>query len=319
MTKPGPRNLAASIHRRLLNGARARDEDPAHIVQRYAAERFLYRLGESAHRHEFVLKGGALFALWGGPTYRPTRDLDFTGYGDSDPEGLLERFRQICSLQVADDDGMTFDVDTLRADPIRHELEYGGIRMTFQARLGTVQIRMQVDVGFGNAIEPGARDADYPNLLDAPRPRIRTYPLEAVVAEKLHAMVLLGERNSRYKDFYDLYVLASSFAFDGDPLGRSVRATFERRRTTIVPSLPKALTPAFHQDLDRATKWRAYLKRHGLPGAPADTESLGERLRSFLGPVWESAATGTPFDRHWPAGGPWRAMDTTPRGDEHDA
>jgi predicted nucleotidyltransferase component of viral defense system len=117
-----PTNRAASIHRRLLNGARKRGEDAQFILQRYAAERFLYRLGKSPHREQFVLKGAMLFALWGGSAYRPTRDLDFTGYGSNELEDVLDRIRDICSV-VAPDDEMFFDAATLRAEPIREDVE----------------------------------------------------------------------------------------------------------------------------------------------------------------------------------------------------
>lgn len=305
-----PRNLAASIHRRLLNGARERGEDPHFILQRYAAERFLYRLGISPHRGQLVLKGAMLFALWGGSVYRPTRDLDFTGYGSDEIEVVLGRIREICSV-TAPDDGMTFDATTLRAEPIREEAEYGGFRVLFEARLGTAQVRMQVDVGFGNAIEPPAKDSDYPTLLDAPAPHIRAYPQEAVVAEKLHAMVVLGERNSRYKDFYDLQVLARQFPFDGATLAGSIAATFKRRHTSIDAELPAALVPRFYADGPRAEQWRAYLTRNALPGASADFGAVGEVLQEFLGPPWAALVAQTPFSGNWRPNGPWLPQSTT--------
>jgi predicted nucleotidyltransferase component of viral defense system len=309
MSRP-PRNLAASIHRRLLNGARERGDDPQFILHRYAAERFLYRLGESPHREQFVLKGAMLFALWGGSVYRPTRDLDFTGYGSDEIEAVLDRIRDICSV-AAPDDGMSFDAATLRAEPIREDVEYGGIRILFEARLGSAQVRMQIDVGFGNAIEPRATDADYPTLLDAPAPRIRAYPSEAVVAEKLHAMVVLAERNSRLKDFYDLHVLARQFPFDGATLARSIAATFDRRRTTTDTALPAALAPRFFADAARAEQWRAYLTRNALPGAPADFGSVGEQLQAFLGPPWTALVARTSFSGVWRPAGPWLPQAAT--------
>ncbi|MGE0229703.1 MAG: nucleotidyl transferase AbiEii/AbiGii toxin family protein [Dehalococcoidia bacterium] len=305
MARRPPTNLPASIHRRLLNGAREREEDVQFVLQRYCAERFLYRVGESPHREDFVLKGAMLFALWGGSLYRPTRDLDFTGYGSDDLDAVLDRFRTIC-VQPVTDDGVTFDASTLTAEPIRDEVEYGGLRVVFDAWLGTAgPIRMQVDIGFGNAIVPGAVEAEYPTLLDAPAPRIRTYPHEAVVAEKLHAMVVLGERNSRQKDFYDLYVLAQRFAFDGARLTKAIAATFERRRTPIDSTLPAALAPRFYADAQRATQWRAYLERNRLPGAPVDLAQAGEVLLGFLGPPWRALVSGEPYTSSWPAGGPW--------------
>jgi hypothetical protein len=203
-----PHNMAASVHDRLLNGSRTRGEDFQFILQRYAAERFLYRLGESTYRDRYVLKGAMLFALWGGSIYRPTRDLDFTGYGDNEAEAVLASLREICDLAVPDD-GLTFDSSTLAAEPIRDTAEYNGLRVRFQAKLGSARLAMQIDIGFGNAIEPQPCEVEYPTLLDGASPRIRAYPPEAVVAEKLHALVVLGEANSRMKDLYDLHVIAS--------------------------------------------------------------------------------------------------------------
>ncbi len=169
-------------------------------LQRYAIERFLYRLGASAHRNRFVLKGATLFALWGSSLYRPTRDLDFTGYGSAEEENVLAALRDICQASSTGDE-LVFDPDTLSAEPIRDDSEYHGLRIRLTANLGESPIPIQIDIGFGNAIEPPPQDAEYPTLLDDPPPHIRTYPPEAVIAEKLHAMVVLGERNSSLQGF----------------------------------------------------------------------------------------------------------------------
>ena len=313
MSKRTPKNRPASIQQRLINGARARGEDANFALQRYAAERFLYRLGESAHREHFVLKGATLFALWGGSLYRPTRDLDFTGYGSSEPNAVLDRFREICAVVVVED-GVVFEAATLRTEPIREETDYGGVRFLFEARLGAARVQMQVDVGFGNAIEPPAEDVEYPRLMDAPSPNVRAYPQEAVVAEKFHAMVVLGERNTRLKDFYDLHVLARNFPFDGDRIARAIKATFARRRTPIEVSLPVALAPRFFTDGQRGQQWRAYLTRNSLPGALADFGAVGELLQSFLQPVWSALAANEDFLGLWPQSGPWTMGTNEPEG-----
>jgi predicted nucleotidyltransferase component of viral defense system len=274
VSKPANDHQAESIRHRLRNLLRERGEDMQFGLQRYAIERFLYCLGASSHRDRFVLKGASLFALWGGSVYRPTRDLDFTGYGSADEADVLAALREICVLSSPSDE-LVFDTDTLHAEPIRDDSEYNGLRIRLAATLGTSRIPIQIDIGFGNAIEPPPQYADYPTLLDDPPPRIRTYPSEAVVAEKLHAMVVLGERNSRYKDFYDLHVLAGQFQFDGERLARAIAATFERRRTPIIAALPTALTARFYADEARTRQWRSYLTRNGLPGASADFDSVG--------------------------------------------
>ncbi|MGO8867311.1 MAG: nucleotidyl transferase AbiEii/AbiGii toxin family protein [Alphaproteobacteria bacterium] len=306
MTSRPLKNVAASVRARLLDRSRVTREDFQFLLQRYAAERFLYRLGKSAHRDRYILKGAMLFALWGGSIYRPTRDLDFTGYGSNETEDVLAALREVCAFPVADD-GLAFDAATLTAAPIRDDAEYNGLRIRFQVALGGTRIPMQIDIGFGNAIEPSAVEADYPTLLDSPAPRILAYPHEAVVAEKLHAMVVLGERNSRYKDFYDLHVIARQFPFDGESLARAIAATFERRRTPIDAALPAALAPRFYADGARAAQWRAYLARNRLPGGPADFAAAGELLQTFLGPIWSALGVGRSFSDAWPPTGPWRA------------
>ena len=298
------RNVVASVHERLLNRSRERGEDFLFILQRYAAERFLYRLGKSAHRDRYVLKGAMLFALWGGSVYRPTRDLDFTGYGSHETEAVLATIRDICDLKT-EDDGLNFETTSLAAESIREEAEYDGLRIRFRATLGRTRIPMQIDVGFGNAIHPAANDVEYPTLLDAPAPSIRAYPHQAVVAEKFHTMVVLGERTSRFKDFYDLHTLATQFAFDGRQLAGAVAATFERRRTVIDAAVPVALTPRFYADSAREAKWRTYLTRNNLPGAPADFAAVGELLQAFLGPIWSALAANRAFYNIWPSAGPW--------------
>lgn len=304
MTKRPITNVAASVRDRLLNRSRETGETFDFLLQRYAAERLLYRLGQSKHRGQFVLKGAMLFALWGGSVYRPTRDLDFTGYGKSDANDVIATFKEVCAVPVQDD-GLIFDGATVTAAPIRDEAEYDGLRARLRAMLGNARIEMQIDIGFGNAIEPGANDVQYPTLLDAPAPNIRAYPHEAVVAEKLHTLVVLGERNSRTKDLYDLYTLATQFPFEGAKLAKAIAATFGRRKTKIEPAQPAGLAPRFFTDDARAAQWRAYLDRNNLPGAPRDLAQAGERIQAFLGPMWSALLADDKFVDTWLPGGPW--------------
>jgi type I restriction enzyme S subunit len=306
--KPERKNLAASVHDRLLKRSHERGEDFSFVLHRYAAERFLYRLGLSTYREQLVLKGAMLFAVWGGSAYRPTRDLDFTGYGNSDADAVLACFRKICDFAVPDD-ALVFDSSTLTAEQIRDDAEYDGLRVRLVASLGSARIPLQIDVGFGNAIEPRPNNVEYPTLLDGPSPRIRAYPHEAVIAEKFHCTVRFGERNSRLKDFYDLYVLAHEFSFAGEQLTSAIAATFKRRNTPIEPAQPVALAPRFYADTVRATQWRTYLERNHLPGAPADFDAAGELIRQFLGPVWSALAENVAFASVWRPGDAWNSED----------
>ncbi len=85
------------------------------------------------------------------------------------------------------------------------------------------RISLTIDIGFGDALEPGAEELDYPSMLDFPIPRLRGYARETVIAEKFQAMVALGQANSRMKDFYDIWILSRSFTFDDNRLPRAIR------------------------------------------------------------------------------------------------
>lgn len=295
---------AESIRKRLRNELRARGEDVSLGLARYAVERFLYRLGRSSHRERFVLKGATLFAIWG-TAYRPTRDVDFTGYGSSDPQDVISAFREICNTPD-DVDQLVFDVATITAEPIRDGSEYDGLRIRIRAGLGESSILIQADVGFGNAIVPGPEEQEYPTILGDPPPRILAYPRESVVAEKTHAMVTLGQRNSRFKDFYDIYAMAVAFRFERTTLVQAVKATFDRRRTALQAELPDALAAPFYSDDFRASQWRAYVSRNGLSDAPADFAQVGERIVAFLRPLWADLGSGNATSGDWQGGGPWR-------------
>jgi hypothetical protein len=295
---------AESIRQRLRNELRSRGEDVTLGLSRYAVERFLYRLGRSRHRERFVLKGATLFAIWG-TAYRPTRDVDFTGYGSSNPEDVISAFREICSTPD-NVDQLVFDVTMITAEPIRDGSEYDGLRIRIRARLGDSDIPIQVDVGFGNAIVPGPEEQEYRTILGDPPPRILAYPPESVVAEKMHAMVILGQRNSRFKDFYDVYAMAGAFRFERTTLVHAVKATFDRRSTSLQAELPEALAAPFYADKSRASQWRTYVTSRALTDAPADFVQVGERIVGFLRPLWADLGSGSGTAGNWQEGGPWR-------------
>ncbi|HOA62689.1 MAG TPA: nucleotidyl transferase AbiEii/AbiGii toxin family protein [Verrucomicrobiota bacterium] len=152
--------------------------DPNLVFTRYGVERFLYRLSRSPYAEQFVLKGALLLLAWLGETLRPTRDADLLGYGELSDDALKGIFREVCAVEV-EPDAVTFLSGTVEVQAIREEDAYGGRRVTLQARLGQARIRVQVDVGIGDAVVPDPQWLEYPSLLDLPRPRLRAYPREA--------------------------------------------------------------------------------------------------------------------------------------------
>jgi len=297
--------VAQSVHDRLRRLAADRREDFNALLARYGNERFLYRLSRTRHSKRFVLKGAMLFIVWLNRLHRPTRDLDLLGLGEITEATLREVFTDVCQTRVKSD-GLAFDPDSIAVQEIRENQVYQGLRVKVRGRLGTARVDIQVDVGTGDAITPDPIEADYPTLLDLPAPRLQTYPTETVVAEKLDAMVQLGLRNSRMRDFFDLWLMARTFDFDGATLAEAIRQTFARRRTALALE-PACFTDAFAQDSAKQTQWRAFLRRSRLSDAPSDFPEVVEQVRAFLHPAVIALAEATRFVQRWRPGGPWKA------------
>ena len=297
-------NLAQSVHHRLLNRAREQGEDFNLVLIRYMLERFLYRLGRSRHKESFILKGAMLFAAWTDQPHRPTRDLDLLGIGDSSDETLVRIFREIVGTPV-EPDGLVFDGHRISISEIREAQDYPGKRIKLRVRLGNARNDLQIDVGFGDAVMPEPAEIDFPTLLDSSAPRIRAYPFETVIAEKLQALVVFGITISRMKDFYDLWVLSKQFAFDGASLSAAMAATFERRSTSVPNDVPTALTDDFANDRVKRTQWAAFLKGSALTGAPPSLSAVVHDLRAFLLAPLHAAGERQALLKSWKPGGPW--------------
>lgn len=168
-----PRNLAASVKARLQNEAARRGDDFNLLLLRYGIERLLFRLSQSAYADRFLLKGAMLFIIWDARTHRPTRDLDLLGFGPSEKEELRKVFQEIAVEPVVDD-GLAFDPESVRADDIRDDNAYGGVRLRIIGRLGKAEVPVQVDVGVGDVVTPAPETATFPALLEFPAPRVRT-------------------------------------------------------------------------------------------------------------------------------------------------
>jgi len=263
-------DLATSIRARLLNLAKANNTDFNQILVRYALERFLYRISQSKYSNQFLLKGALLFVIWYDMPHRPTRDADLLGFGDSNLKSLEEIFRDISSMMV--DDGVVFDPDSVTVEEIRKEAGYSGARVVISANLAKARTKTQIDIGFGDVVTPNPIDATYPTLLDdMPPPKLRVYPIYTVIAEKLHAIVLLGMTNTRLKDYFDLQVLLDREEIDIHILTEAISATFVRRGMPIPTELPIGLSDEFAKDPTRQKLWDAFLKKNDIKSMPLTT------------------------------------------------
>ena len=304
--KRGVRNVPASIRQRLLNLSRNRGIRFNDVLQRYAAERFLYRLSASREVDRFTLKGAALLRVWAGRELRPTRDIDFLAAGSGHRAGIRTALEAICDIPCPED-GVSFDPVTIRIDDIRAQQAHGGLRVRLLGRLSQARLHLQIDIGFGDIITPEREERDYPTLLDLPAPRLWTYPRETVVTEKFEAMISLGAMNTRVKDLWDIACLARRFAFDGETLRTAIQETFRRRRTSLAGESPAALNPGYYEDTVREQRWQVLLRQIERDAdGPALFVHAGEELVRFLGPVCASLIEDRAFNQAWPAGGPWR-------------
>jgi hypothetical protein len=257
------KNLAHSVRQRLLNRAKETGQPNEYILVRYALERLLYRLSISPHADRFLLKGALLFLVWGQEDHRPTRDADLLGFGPSDLGQLEAMFRELCAVPF--EDGIVYDPASVTAAQIAEEKVYMGARVTFQAELAGAKIPVQIDIGFGDAVTPEPEVIEFPAMLEFPSPKLRAYSVYTVVAEKFHAMVILGLDNSRMKDFYDLWAITQRFDLRLSTLAQAIGATFERRRTPLPDGTPVALTPEFSMSITRQRQWDGFVRRSRLP------------------------------------------------------
>ncbi len=297
-------NTAASVRGRLTNRAKAGQRPFQEVLQHYALERLLYRLAQSPHRGRFLLKGALLLNAWHAPVSRPTRDIDLLGYAENNVAVIEAMFREVCELSVVDD-GLRFDASTLVGSRIKEDADYQGVRLTFVAFLEKARVPMQIDIGFGDVVNPGAEEREYPTLLDFPAPHLRMYPRETVIAEKFEAMVNLGTLNTRMKDFFDIWLLAGQYDFTGPALAEAIAKTFENRGTKLDAN-PIALTPIFTAAEGTQKQWAAFVKRSQLDNAPKTLDEACESLRRFLLPLASAILAAQTFTASWAAPGPWQ-------------
>jgi predicted nucleotidyltransferase component of viral defense system len=298
------RDIGASVRQRLLNQSRSQGRPFQELLQYFAMERFLYRLSQSPFSDRFVLKGALLLTAWRAPLSRPTMDIDLSGRTSNELDHIAGLVSAACEM-VAEPDGILFNRASVEVSRIKEAADYGGVRVRFYATLAKARIPMQVDIGFGDVMVPGPIEVEYPTLLDFPAPILQAYSRETVIAEKLEALTMLGQLNSRIKDYYDIALLSRMYSFEGERLSEAIAATF-RHRGTRIEAEPVGLTDAFHADPAKAIQWRAFVRRSRFTEQHGGLEPLVAEVRNFLFPLLSAAAANKPFNALWPAGGPWR-------------
>jgi len=281
-------DVPASVRERLRRIARVTGENMQLLLIRYATERWMYRLARTDRGDRFVLKGAWLFYLWGIPR-RATRDVDFLAQIPKAREQVRELIREVAVVEVPHDDGLRFDHEAIRIEEIQEDREYAGLRIKMVAYLGRTRIPTQIDIGFDETLTAEPVTAELPVLLDYEAPKLRVYGHEAVVAEKLEAIAKLGVINTRFKDFFDLYILCRERTFEGNEVRDQIAATFSHRGTELTTSVPTGLSDTFGRDDENQRVWPLSAENHrgGLSAAPPPGPGCAVRKPTGL---WRSCS-----------------------------
>lgn len=287
-------NYGRSVKAKLLNVSRNERQPYQMLVTRYLQERLLYRLSISRFNDHFFLKGGALLYAHEQFMARPTLDIDFMGHQiDNDKENIKSVFAEICAISY-EQDGVSFDVSTLRTGDIALEKKYPGVRLTLTASIDTIRQDVSMDIGFGDVITPEPLQLDYPNLLEGfPDTNIMAYSLETVIAEKVQTLIARAEANSRMKDFYDLYTILQGGKYDAEILDEAIKATFKNRQTSYLNN-HVVFSPEFAESQDLNTKWKAFMKKL-KPSNPLPFPEVMRYLQAQLMPYWEKLKSNVEY------------------------
>ncbi len=301
-----PTNIGASVHQRLKNAAKDSGRSFNDLAQYYALERWLYRLSKSRHAELFILKGALMLVAWRAPILRATRDIDLLARTANDLENIRSIIAEICAGEVPDD-GVVFDPQSVMTERIAEDADYEGVRARFRGQLATTRLAMQIDMGFSDVVTPAPVEISYPAILDYPPPVLRAYNRETTVAEKFEAMVSLGRLNSRMKDFFDIWLLASTSDFRGTELRAAISATFLRRGMPFLEA-PQIFAPNFANEASKRAQWAGFLKRMRPSQAPEEFAEAVDFIREFLQPINTALVENKTFAMNWPHPGPWQGI-----------
>ncbi len=299
-------NIPASIQARLKNKADESGQPFNEILQYYGMERFLYRLSKTRHVNNLILKGGLMFYGLGIPMRRTTRDIDFLGVSENMQQDILSIFREALSVPFLED-GVLFDMESLRLSPTQVEANHGGIRITFSGNLGKMRLPIQVDIGFSDELVSETLRMDYPVILaDMEKPHLQGYPPESIISEKFHAMVRFADANSRWKDYYDIYLLTETFEFESRSVANAIRATFANRPTELEDQIPYGLRESFA--ISKQGEWDLFLKKGKLTNdAIKDLKAVVKRIWQFLDyPLYEVLEGKESPPKRWTRGNGWK-------------
>jgi predicted nucleotidyltransferase component of viral defense system len=262
----------------------------------FGLERTIYRLSVSPYAERFTLKGGIfLYALFDGEYARATMDIDLLAQRiPNDAEEMKKVFNNIFSIEC--DDALRFDLNTLYVTNITEFKEYHGVNVSIMGYLDRTKVPVSIDIGYGDIIYPERTKMEFPVLLDMEVPEVYAYSIYSVIAEKFEAFVSLGLVNGRYKDFYDIYVVADRYNLNGAELKNAIIETFTHRGTGFDDIV--AFDEDFTGDATRQGRWRAFIKKKKAL-VKVEFDEVMEMLKKLLLPIVDAIQNDKSFEMAW--------------------
>ena len=287
---------ADSIKAKLKNLAIKENSTMQNELILYGLERAIYRLSISKYVNRFTLKGGIfLYALLDRDFPRATQDIDLLANKiNNDADNLKVIFEDIFSIEC--NDALYYDLSSLAVKNITEFKEYHGVNVSITAFLDRTRVPVSIDIGFGDVIYPDKVSMEFPTLLDMESPKIFAYSIYSAIAEKFEAIVSLGLVNSRYKDFYDIYVITKSKSMDGIKLQTAVMETFKYRKTRFNDIA--AFTDEYMNDKINQIRWNSFIKKKQV-NETVTFEEIIKYCKKFLEPIVDSIANDSGFDFIW--------------------
>lgn len=280
--------MTSSIQARLKNYARDNKIDFNLVIRLYMQEGVLRRIASSKFAEGFILKGGLLLFSQSHFKSRPTKDIDLLGRNISNEVFFITKtFKEILDIQL--EDSLFFHTNGMEMEPITEEAHYQGQRLKVQCSLGNIRTNLKLDIGFGGQIYPNPIEITYPSILDSVGLRLLAYSLESVIAEKFEAMIVLDAKNSRMKDFYDVFELLCKNDIDSDSLKEAIRLTFQSR-DTYLPDIPAVFSNGFEKNKRNLQMWESFLNR--IKADHIDFKNVIEVIQDRLEPIYQHLKSG---------------------------
>lgn len=250
---------AMSLKGRINNYAKKYEIAAQVVLQNYMFERFLLRLSNSEYQQKFVVKGGMLIAAIVGLDTRSTMDLDTTLRNlPLTEEKIRAAIQSICEIDMQDEVG--FQIVSIA--PIRKDEQYGGFRVRLDAVYDTITTPLSIDMTTGDVMTPSPVPYEFSGIFDeSVRINIWGYNVETVLAEKAETILSRGIFNTRPRDYYDIYILATTQEIDKDLFKIALGATADHRGSTAQISDPENIIARLSGNDDLKQLWTKYQKK----------------------------------------------------------